>query len=534
MIKKTIKRLSSLFSRKPDNQQNIEQKSPDTLSSEKPPDKQKKEPRKTSAVPAEKKTGDNRGGNKPKRRRKKKTKWDVSRFNVQPAEGKTRFHDLDIPTGIMHAVADLRFKYCTPVQAETLPRALKGRDATGQAQTGTGKSAAFLITILTRLFRNPIKGKRMPGSPRALILAPTRELALQIEKDAIALGKYTRSRTLAVFGGMGYEKQKKVLKNKIVDIIAATPGRLLDFQRQEFVNLSKVEILVIDEADRMLDMGFIPDIRNIVYSTPKKEKRQTLFFSATITPDVENLAKQWTRKDAFSVAIEPETIAADSVNQIVYIVTSKEKFSLLYNLILEHERVLVFSNRRVQARDLMEKLKDHGVSCDLISGEVAQNKRLKVLEKFKTGKIRVLAATDVAARGIHVEDISLVVNYNLSQDPEDYVHRIGRTGRAGSTGTSVSFADEYDSYYIADIEEFLKDKIHCEHPDEALLKPPPKPVKSGRWKKQGQQKKTYSHGKNKKNYSKKSGKYQSRARHQRGRNSGKKKTGQTDVPGSKK
>ncbi len=408
--------------------------------------------------------------------KKRRLQWDVSQFEVPPAEGKTRFHDLNLPKSIMHAVADLGFRYCTPIQAEILPQALTGKDATGQAQTGTGKSAAFLINIFNRMLIYPLKGRRQPGTPRALILAPTRELVLQIEKDANDIGKYTRSRSIAVFGGMGYEKQKKILRTKITDIVVATPGRLMDFMQQKIVNLSRIEILVIDEADRMLDMGFISDIRHIISNTPPKKNRQTMFFSATITPDVMRLAAQWT-KDSFSVEIQPDTVAAENVEQIVYIVTNEDKFSLLYNLIEKLECVLVFSNRRDQTRDLQERLRSHKISCALLSGEVNQNKRLKVLEDFRSGKTRVLVATDVAARGIHVDGISHVINYNLPHDPEDYVHRIGRTGRAEQSGISISFACEDDSFYIPAIEEFLGEKITCEHPEDELLKKPPKPVR---------------------------------------------------------
>jgi len=428
----------------------------------------------------------------------KSNRWDISKFNVPPVEGKTRFHDLKLSYKIMHAIADLKFQYCTPIQAETLPQALTGKDATGQAQTGTGKSAAFLITIYNRFLQKPIKGKRKPGTPRALIIAPTRELVLQIEKDAQGIGKYTRSLTLSVFGGMAYEKQKKALQNKIIDIVVATPGRLLDFKRQKVVDLSRVEILVIDEADRMLDMGFIADIRQIVYSTPKKDKRQTLFFSATITPEVMRLAESWTR-DSFNVEIEPETIAAENIKQIVYIVTNEEKFCLLYNLIEKLECVLVFSNRRDQTRDLKERLRSHGISCALLSGEVPQTKRLSVLENFRNGKTRVLVATDVAARGIHVEGISHVINYNLPHDAEDYVHRIGRTGRAERKGISISFACEDDSFYIPAIEEMLGEKLECEQPDISLLKPPPKPVKQ-KPKQKTKPRGTASGKKNKKRY----------------------------------
>jgi ATP-dependent RNA helicase RhlB len=420
----------------------------------------------------------------PKKRKPPKSRgkqgsppWHVSEFDVPRVEGQSRFHDLDLPVTIMHAVADLGFQYCTPVQAEILPKALSGSDATGKAQTGTGKSAAFLINIYTHLLRKPLQNGRGPGVPRVLILAPTRELALQIEKDARAIGKYTDIQIQSVFGGLGYGQQKQALEEKIVDIIVATPGRLLDFQRQKLVRLNKVEILVIDEADRMLDMGFIPDVRKIVYSTPPKDKRQTMFFSATLTPEVERLARQWTQNPVH-VEIEPEHVEAESVNQLIYIVTTEEKFALLVNLIVGQnlERVLVFANRRDQTRRLADRLKQYRINTAVLSGDIPQNKRIKTLEDFRRGKIRVLVATDVAARGLHVEGISHVINFTLPQDPEDYVHRIGRTGRAGASGTSVSFACEEDSFYIPPIEKYLGHSLSCIQPDPELLelKPPMK------------------------------------------------------------
>ncbi len=408
----------------------------------------------------------------------KKRPWDVRQFEVPEAAGKVRFQDLNLPSSIMHGIYDLKFEYCTPIQGEILPKALEGVDVTGRAQTGTGKSAAFLITLFTLFLHKPLKGKRRPGCPRALILAPTRELAIQITKDAQAIGKYTRSRTLTIFGGMDYKKQKRKLGEKTVDVMAATPGRLLDFTRQGLIDLSKVEVLVIDEADRMLDMGFIPDIRNIVRRTPPKHFRQTMLFSATLTPEVIRLAQQWTR-DPLKVEIEPEQVESDAVHQIIYIVTSDEKFPLLYNLITQKKLdcVLVFTNMRVEARDLVTKLKRYDINCALLSGEVAQAKRLRTLEDFKKGSVQILVATDVAARGIHVDGISHVVNYNLPQDPEDYVHRIGRTGRAGASGISVSFASENDSFYIPGIEDLLGHELKCEYPDADLLKVIPKPFK---------------------------------------------------------
>ncbi len=399
--------------------------------------------------------------------------WDVSRFVVAPEAGKTRFHDLNLPKEIMHAVADQNFQYCTPIQAGVLPKSLQGQDIIGQAQTGTGKSAAFLITILRHLLHNPPDAQRRKSTPRALILAPTRELVMQIEKDAKTLSKYMPCSVVAVFGGMHYEKQKRWL-DAFVDIVVATPGRLIDFKSQHLVHLNHVELLVIDEADRMLDMGFIPDIRNIVQSTPAKEKRQTLFFSATVTQDVLRLAGHWTR-NAHKEAIEPERVAVDTIDQKIYITTTDEKFALLYNMITQQnlERVIVFGNRRDETQKLYEGLQSRGVSCGLLSGDVEQRQRIRTLEDLRNGAIRVLVATDVAARGLHIEGVSHVVNYNLPLDPEDYVHRIGRTGRAGALGTSVSFACEEDGTQVPVIEEFIGRKLEYIYPPDEWLQPVP-------------------------------------------------------------
>lgn len=400
--------------------------------------------------------------------------WDSSVFSVQIAEGKKRFHDFAIPPEVLHAIYDLKFEYCTPVQAETLAKALAGEDVTAQAQTGTGKTAAFLITIFAHFLKHPVMGKRPLGTPRALILAPTRELVMQIDKDAHMLGKYVPCRTLALFGGIDYVKQQKQLQHAPSDVLVCTPGRLIDFKKKKLVDLGKVEILILDEADRMLDMGFIPAVRSIVLSTPPKSERQTMFFSATISSDVKRLAESWTRQ-AFQVAVEPEEVAVQSVEQITYITTRDEKPTLLYNLIMQKhlERVLIFANRRDEARRLKDQLEAYGISCALLSGDVDQGQRISRLERFREGKIRVLVATDVASRGLHVEAISHVINYNLPQDVEEYVHRIGRTGRAGATGISINFADEEDSHELPRLEEFLGKKVECVFPDEHLLTPIP-------------------------------------------------------------
>ena len=404
-------------------------------------------------------------------------RWSLNDFAVEPKEGETRFHDIDLPLSVMHAIADLKFNYCTPIQAKLLSHTLEGKDATAKAQTGTGKSASFIITILTAFIKKAFKNRN--GAPRALILAPTRELVYQIEKDFKDLAKYTNLRILSIFGGTGYNKQQSMLKEKPVDIIVATPGRLIDFMGKRLIDPSKVEIVVIDEADRMLDMGFIPDVRRIILKTPHKNKRQTLFFSATLTDDVLRLAESWTTKEAVQIEIDPEQAAADSIHQIIYISTEKDKFKHVYNLINNEQlkRVLLFVNRKDTARILSEKLERYGQKCSVLSGDVAQDKRFKVLNDFKNGRINILVATDVAARGLHIDDISHVINYDLPYEPEHYIHRIGRTGRAGATGISISFADEMSSFFIPKIEEVLGNKIECEYPSVELDKPLPKPQK---------------------------------------------------------
>jgi len=376
----------------------------------------------------------------------------------------------------MHAIADLGFHYCTPIQAEILPSTLSGKDATGRAQTGTGKTAAFLITVITRLLNETPKTQLPKGSPRVLVLGPTRELVMQIAEEGRQLAKYTDLTITSVFGGMDYEKQRRQLTQTHSDIVVATPGRLLDYKRQGDIRLDQVEILIIDEADRMLDMGFIPDVRKIIYATPHKDKRQTLLFSATLTPEVTRLTAQWTR-NPIHVEIEPEQVAVDSVEQIVYIVTREEKAALLYN-ILERKglkQLIVFCNRKDETRRLADLFQRYQMDCAVLSGDIRQRTRVRTLEDFKAGKIRVLIATDVAGRGIHIEGMDHVINYTLPRDPEDYVHRIGRTGRAGASGTSISFADEEDGFVIPAIEELIGYKLPCIHPEEGWLTPLPPP-----------------------------------------------------------
>ncbi|MFG0380174.1 ATP-dependent RNA helicase RhlB [Pseudomonas sp. zbq_18] len=414
---------------------------------------------------------------KPRRERPAKPvdTWKLEDFVVEPQEGKTRFHDFRLAPELMHAIHDLGFPYCTPIQAQVLGHTLKGKDAIGRAQTGTGKTAAFLISTITQLLQTQVPKERYMGEPRALIIAPTRELVVQIAKDAQALTKYTGLNVMSFVGGMDFDKQLKQLESRYCDILVATPGRLLDFNQRGEVHLDMVEVLVLDEADRMLDMGFIPQVRQIIRQTPMKGDRQTLLFSATFTDDVMNLARQWTVNPAV-VEIEPENVASDTVEQHVYAVSSSDKYKLLYNLVTQNDwqRVMVFANRRDEVRRIEEKLVRDGVSAAQMSGDVPQQKRIKVLEGFREGKIRVLVATDVAGRGIHVDGISHVINFTLPEVPDDYVHRIGRTGRAGSSGTSISFAGEDDAFALPPIEQLLGRKINCEMPPEELLKPVPR------------------------------------------------------------
>ncbi len=375
----------------------------------------------------------------------------------------------------MHAIADQKFLYCTGIQAAMLPHAMDGKNVAGRAQTGTGKTAAFLLAIMTRFWRNPLADRR-PCRPRALVIAPTRELVAQIINDAEELGRYTGFRSVAVYGGIDYDKQRTMLTGGPVDIVAATPGRLLDFKRQEVIDLSAVEIVVIDEADRMLDMGFIPDVKTIMRCLPPRHQRQTMLFSATLSRDVLALSAQW-MPDPVVIEIDPEQVAVDTVEQVFYSVPARDKFKVLYNLLqLKNlSRVLIFCNRRETVQGLADAMQQYRIACDVMSGAVPQNKRQRLLEEFRSGKLRVLVATDVAARGLHIDDISHVINYELPYEPDSFVHRIGRTGRAGTSGTAVSFACEDESFIIPDIEAYMGKAVRCQVPEEGLLVELPRP-----------------------------------------------------------
>ena len=377
------------------------------------------------------------------------------------------FSNFDITPALLDGLEQAGFSRCTPIQAMTLPFALSGRDVAGQAQTGTGKTAAFLITIINDLLSNPIQEKRYRAEPRALIVAPTRELAIQIASDADLLNKYSGLHTVTLVGGEDYQKQTRALDARPVDIVVATPGRLLDFVSNGNLHLGTIELMVLDEADRMLDMGFIPQVRQIVARNPRKDCRQTLLFSATYTPEIVELSSRWAM-DPIMVEVAPERVAADAVDQIVYLVTTADKYNLLYNLINEPkaERIMVFSNRRDQVRKLADNLHRNGISVGMLSGEVAQNQRIRTLDNFKEGKLQVLVATDVAGRGLHIDDVTHVINYTLPEEPEDYVHRIGRTGRAGRTGSAFTIgATSDDKRYIEAIEKLIGISIALHDPN---------------------------------------------------------------------
>ena len=385
------------------------------------------------------------------------------------------FARLELPKELLQAIDELGFSDCTPVQKEVLPESIDGSDIIAQAQTGTGKTAAFLISMITYHIENPELNDRNPGTPFALIIAPTRELVMQIAGDAEKLSIHTEISITPVVGGIDYEKQKQRMQTN-VDIVVATPGRLLDFCRSNIIDLSKVESLVIDEADRMLSMGFIPDVKNIIRRTPHKEFRQTQLFSATLSEDIQRLAATWTL-NPFLVHVKPEEVAVESVTQQVYLTSENDKFKVLYNLLNSTEvtKAIIFVNRRDQTRDLEDTLYRYNINTGLLNGDVPQRRRIRTLDQFKSGAIKVLVATDVAGRGIHVDDISHVINFNLPEDPEDYVHRIGRTGRAGAKGTSISIVCENDVFMLPAIETLLGQNIISMQPEEKLLLALPKP-----------------------------------------------------------
>ncbi len=393
---------------------------------------------------------------------------------VPVVEGKTRFLDLDLHLLVKYGIQHAGFEYCTPIQQMSLPPLLEQRDLAGKAQTGTGKTAAFLLASFTRLLNTPLPEPRKNGCPRMVVMAPTRELAMQIHKDACELGIFTNLNIAVVFGGMDHETQRRSLDCPL-DVLVGTPGRIIDYSRSGALDLSKVEILVIDEADRMLDMGFIPDVKRIVSRMPEKGDRQTLLFSATLEDRILNLASGWLA-DPVIYESEPEKPVSENITQTFYSVLREEKLALILYILrtMDYERVIIFGNRKDVNLRLQYDLACYGYDIPVLSGDITQAKRIKILDRFRAGKERVVIATDVAARGIHVDDVSLVINYDLPEQPEDYIHRIGRTGRAGHRGLAISFLCEYGAYYLPAIEELLNVQFSSSLPTEEMLQLPEK------------------------------------------------------------
>jgi ATP-dependent RNA helicase RhlB len=390
-----------------------------------------------------------------------------------------KFTEFELPEQVLRGIEEAGFTDCTPIQEKTLPLALSGKDVAGQAQTGTGKTAAFLIAVFTRLARN--EHPKGEGNPRALVLAPTRELVVQIEKDAQVLGTHCGLTIQAIYGGVDYMKQRNALREG-ADIVIGTPGRLIDYLKQNVYNLKKIEALVIDEADRMFDMGFISDLRFILRRLPPFDKRQNMMFSATLNRRVMELAYEFMNLPE-KVSVNPEQLTAERVTQTIYHVASKEKFPLLLGLLRKEgmERTMIFVNTKREAEFLYDRLNANDYPSRVISGDVEQKKRLRILEDFKSGKLPILIATDVASRGLHIDGVSHVINYDLPQDCEDYVHRIGRTARAGAEGKAISLADEDGAFHLEAIEEYTRQKIDVEWADDDMyvhdykrVKPRPK------------------------------------------------------------
>ncbi|MDT8437745.1 MAG: DEAD/DEAH box helicase [Wenzhouxiangellaceae bacterium] len=364
------------------------------------------------------------------------------------------FASLPLPEAVRAGLAEAGFEHCTPIQAATLPIALAGRDVAGQARTGTGKTAAFLLAIFKRLLEDP-DPEAAGHHPRAIVIAPTRELAIQIHKDALQLGRTTGLEFALAYGGVDYQKQLDRLKGG-VDVLIGTPGRVIDFFKQHVFGLKKIRIAVLDEADRMFDLGFISDIRYLFRAMPPPGERQTLMFSATFPLKVNELAYEH-MNDAESVRIDQDHKTTERVEQVVYYPSNRDKLPLLVKLLNEmtDSHVMIFVNTRRAADRVDRMLRGNGFDCAMLAGSVPQKKRQRLLERFHAGELPILVATDVAARGLHIPDVSHVINFDLPQDAADYVHRIGRTARLGARGRAISFACEDYAFHLPEIEEFI-------------------------------------------------------------------------------
>ena len=368
------------------------------------------------------------------------------------------FDELDLGDALQLGIAEAGFKYCTPIQAQSLPIALAGRDVAGQAQTGTGKTAAYLVAMFQHLTTHAPRGGR-DGDPRAVILAPTRELAMQIHKDANALGAHLPYKLGLVYGGTDYEGQRQRLEAG-VDVLIGTPGRLIDYFKQHIFSFRSCQVLILDEADRMFDLGFIKDIRYVLRRLPARDQRLNMLFSATLSHRVLELAYEH-MNDPELLRIDPDKITVDQVRQSIYFPSNEEKIPLLISLLksMGATRTMVFVNTRRAADRVHDCLEQNGIHAAAISGDVPQRKRQRMLAEFQNGKLPVLIGTDVASRGLHVPAVSHVINFDLPQDAEDYVHRIGRTARAGASGDAISFGCEDYVVSLPEIEAYIGRKI---------------------------------------------------------------------------
>ena len=389
------------------------------------------------------------------------------------------FSSFELQPALLAGLEGAGFTRCTPIQALTLPVALPGGDVAGQAQTGTGKTLAFLVAVINRLMSRPALADRKPEDPRALILAPTRELAIQIHKDAVKFASDLGLRFALVYGGVDYDKQRELLQQG-VDVIIATPGRLIDYVKQhKVVSLHACEVCVLDEADRMFDLGFIKDIRFLLRRMPERTTRQTLLFSATLSHRVLELAYEHMNEPQ-KLVVETDNITADRVRQRIYFPADEEKLPLLLGLLSRSEgaRTMVFVNTKVFVERVARSLERAGYRVGVLSGDVPQKKRESLLNRFQKGQLEILVATDVAARGLHIDGIKYVYNYDLPFDAEDYVHRIGRTARLGEEGDAISFACERYAMGLPDIEAYIEQKIPVEAVTAELLTPLPRPERA--------------------------------------------------------
>ena len=378
----------------------------------------------------------------------------------------TRFSNLELSDSIIKGLKEAGFINCTPIQHASLPLALRDKDVAGQAQTGTGKTASFLLATFQRLINDESEKIK---NPRALILAPTRELAIQIHKDALLLSKYLNLKFALIYGGTDYQKQLDKLKSNI-DVIIGTPGRIIDFYKQGAFTLDNIQVTVMDEADRMFDLGFIKDIRFLLRRMPAPEKRLNLLFSATLSYKVTELAYEHMNNPVL-IRIESEEVTSKAIKQIAYCPANEQKIPLLLGLLKQHQplRSIVFVNTKRCAEQLDDYLTANGYKTALLSGDVPQEKRQRLLNDFQENRVTLMIATDVAARGLHIPDVSHVFNYDLPQDVEDYVHRIGRTARFGASGEAISFICEEYAYSMPDIEDYIGEKVPVESISPELL-----------------------------------------------------------------